>query len=185
MLYESVCRVVKKIRKRTSSTDPFETCRELGILINTPALGDSDDAIKGFYCTERRIRCITVNGSLPLTIQKIVAAHELGHAVLHAKADIKQFHDFGLFDESSIMEKEANLFAAEYLLDDEEVLETLNQDTTFFTAAAKLYVPMELLDFKFRVMKWKGYKLTEPPINARSNFLKDLEMPDDTDYYGE
>lgn len=100
MLYESVCRVVKKIRKRTSATDPFETCRELGIRINTPALGDSDDAIKWFYCTERRIRCITVNGSLPLTIQKIVAAHELGHAVLHAKADIKQFHDFGLFDDN-------------------------------------------------------------------------------------
>ena len=157
----------------------------MGILINTPALGDSDDAIKGFYCTERRIRCITVNGSLPLTIQKIVAAHELGHAVLHAKADIKQFHDFGLFDESSIMEKEANLFAAEYLLDDEEVLETLNQDTTFFTAAAKLYVPMELLDFKFRVMKWKGYKLMEPPINARSNFLKDMVLPDNADYYVE
>lgn len=48
MLYESVCRVVKKIRKRTSSTDPFETCQELGILINTPALGDSDDAINRF-----------------------------------------------------------------------------------------------------------------------------------------
>ena len=59
------------------------------------------------------------------------------------------------------------------------------QETSFFTAAAKLYVPMELLDFKFWVMKWKGYKLTEPPINARSNFLKDMELPDDADYYGE
>ena len=80
------------------------------------------------------------------------------------------------------MEQEANLFAAEYLPDDQAVLETLNSDTTFFAAASELYVPMELLDFKFRVMKWKGYKLMEPPISARSNFLRDMEVPPDADY---
>ena len=99
------------------------------------------------------------------------------------KSGVKAFHDIGLFDESSLTEKEANLFAAEYLLNDEEVLDTLNRDTTFFTAAAKLYVPIELLDFKFRVMKWKGYKLIEPPISARSNFLANMEVPDDADCY--
>ena len=51
------------------------------------------------------------------------------------------------------------------------------------SAAAKLYVPIELLDFKFRVMKWKGYKLIEPPISARSNFLANMEVPDDADCY--
>lgn len=97
--------------------------------------------------------------------QRIIVSHELGHAVLHRKSGVKAFHDIGLFDESSLTEKEANLFAAEYLLDDEKVLNTLNRDTTFFSAAAKLLVPVELLDFKFRVMKWKGYKLIEPPDN--------------------
>ena len=91
------------------------------------------------------------------------------------------FHEVTLFDDSSRYEKDANLFAAEYLLEDDRVLETLNADNTFFSAAAALYVPMELLDFKFRVMKWKGYKLVEPPISARSNFLRDLEVPDDAD----
>lgn len=55
---------------------------------------------------------------------------------------------------------------------------------TFFAAASTLQVPMELLDFKFRVMKWKGYKLVEPPITARNNFLRDVEVPygaDDSD----
>ena len=61
--------------------------------------------------------------------------------------------------------------------------EALNQDTTFFSAASALCVPAELLDFKFRVMKWKGYKMIEPPINARSNFLKDMEVPDNADDY--
>ena len=81
-----------------------------------------------------------------------------------------------------MLEKEANLFAAEFILSDQKVFEVLNRDTTFFSAASALYVPAELMDFKFRLMKWKGYKLIEPPINARSNFLRDIDIPDDTDY---
>ena len=49
-------------------------------------------------------------------------------------------------------------------------------------AAENLYVPMELLDFKFRLMKWKGYKLIEPPITSRSNFLKDMPIPAEYSY---
>ena len=105
--------------------------------------------------------------------------------MLHRHSGIHAFHDIGLFDESSLLEKDANLFAAEYLLRDQDVLETLNRDTTFFSAAAMLRVPAELLDFKFRVLEWKGYKLIEPPISARSNFLANMEVPDDADCYGE
>jgi hypothetical protein len=75
-------------------------------------------------------------------------------------------------DESSQYEKEVNLFAAEFMLEDEAVLDTLNADNT------QLNVPMELLDFKFRVTKWKGFKLVEPPIQTPSNFLHDIEMLD-------
>ena len=81
------------------------------------------------------------------------------------------------------MEREANLFAAEYMMKDDEVLDALNQDTTFFSAAALLRVPMEMLDFKFRLMKWKGFKLMEPPIRARGDFMRSMEVPDDADYY--
>ena len=56
-----------------------------------------------------------------------------------------------------------------------------NNDGTFFTAAAILNVPMELLDFKFRMLKWKGYKLVEPPVTSRSDFLKDVPLPENHD----
>ena len=65
---------------------------------------------------------------------------------------------------------------------DDDVLDVLNRDTTFFSAASQLCVPMELLDFKFRIMKWKGYKLVEPPIMSKSNFLRDMEVPWDEDF---
>lgn len=140
--------------------------------------------IKGFYLQRNRIKTITYNDDLPAVLQRIIVAHEFGHSQLHVKSGVHAFHDVGRFNESNRYEKEANLFAAEFLLDDQQVLDSLNSDTTFFAAASTLQVPMELLDFKFRVMKWKGYKLVEPPITARNNFLRDVEVPygaDDSD----
>ena len=31
---------------------------------------------------------------------------------------------------------------------------------------------VELLDFKFRVMKWKGYMIVDSPVYSQSNWLK-------------
>lgn len=73
------------------------------------------------------------------------------------------------------MEYEANVFAAEFLMEDDDVLEKLNEDISFFGAAASLRVPPELLDFKFRLMKRNGYKLIDPPLMANSDFLKNVE----------
>ena len=38
-------------------------------------------------------------------------------------------------------------------------------------ATTDLYVPAELLDFKFRILKNKGYR-SETPFTAQANFLK-------------
>lgn len=184
MLYEEIVETVEKLKKRFHVDDPFQACRATGIILLPQPLGLSEDSIKGFYLQRNRIKTITYNDDLPAVLQRIIVAHEFGHSQLHVKKGVHAFHDVGMFDESNRYEKEANLFAAEFLLNDEEVLDTLNADNTFFSAAAILQVPMELLDFKFRVMKWKGYKLVEPPITARSNFLRDVEVPygaDDSD----
>jgi hypothetical protein len=41
----------------------------------------------------------------------------------------------------------------------------------FFRAARELYVPPELMDFKFQILKNRGYRL-EAPLNATGDFLK-------------
>ena len=56
-----------------------------------------------------------------------------------------------------------------------QVLAVLNDDMFFFQAAKTLYVPFELLDFKFRILKRRGYKV-ESPIIASGDFLKKLEQ---------
>lgn len=177
MLYDDIVKAVAKVQSRYRGRDPFLLCKEMGIILLPQAFGLDENAIKGFYLQKCRIKTITYNCDLPAVIQRIIVAHELGHARLHVKNGVHAFHDIGLFDESSQFEKEANLFAAEFLLRDEDVLQTLNADKTFFAAAAELSVPIELLDFKFRVMKWKGYKLIEPPITAQNKFLGTLKIP--------
>lgn len=183
MLYAEIVDAVEKIRKHCGEDDPFRLCQALGILLLPHPFGRSDDAIKGFFLQHHRIRTITYNSDLPEVFQRIIIGHEIGHAQLHARSGVRTFHDVGMFDVSSQYEKDANLFAAELLLRDSDVLEALNADSTFFSAASVLRVPIELLDFKFRVMKWKGCKLVEPPITARSNFLRDVEVPYGADDY--
>ena len=181
MSYDKIVEAVKKLKKRYCESDPFRLCKDMGIQLNCTSLGTEDDAIKGFFLEQYHIQTIIVNSDLPYSLQRLILCHEIGHAMLHRKNGICTFHDVSLFDMSGSLEQEANLFAAEFLLDDEEVFQKLNDDFTFFQAAADLNIPMELLDFKFRIMKWKGYKMVEPPISAYGNFLANIEIPQTSD----
>ena len=87
-----------------------------------------------------------------------------------------------VFDDRSIEENEANFFAAELLLEDEEVLECLSEHT-FFETAKMLYVPAALLDYKFSLLHEKG-ELVNSMYIRKADFLKgDLHAYDnDIDY---
>ena len=118
-----------------------------------------------------------INRDLPESIQRIIIAHELGHAVLHSDSAISAFHEFAMFDDTDRMEYEANVFAAEFMLSDDEVMESLEMQMDFFQMARCLYVPPELLDFKLRILQRQGIKINAPYI-AHGDFLKrDLGQP--------
>jgi Zn-dependent peptidase ImmA (M78 family) len=173
MSIEYISNEVKRIRKKYAEKDPFDLCHAMKIELIPTAMGTASKACKGFYLQQSRKQAIVINNDLSEELQRIILSHEIGHAVLHRKeAGIKAFHDFALFDETSVYEYEANIFAADYLMEDSEVLELLNEDISFFGAASQLNVPAELLDFKFRVLKRKGYKVIDPPIKANADFLK-------------
>lgn len=169
----SIVREVENIKNKYDELDPVKLCEDMKISLLYYPMGLFENACKGFYMEQSRKRVIMINSQLDIEIQKIVLVHEIGHAVLHKNLPgVSSFHDFYLFDSTSIYEYQANIFAAEFLLKDSEVLKSLNEDISFFTAASILRVPAELLDFKFRILKKKGYKIIDPPISAGSNFLK-------------
>jgi Zn-dependent peptidase ImmA (M78 family) len=175
MSIEYISGEVRRIMQKYDETDPVRLAKAMGVLLLNEPMGNSPDACKGFYFSQSRTQVITVNSDLPEELRRIILAHELGHAVLHSRAaGTRAFHDFRLFDETSVYEYEANIFAADFLMDDDKVLALLNGDISFFGAAAELGVPPELLDFKFRVLKRKGYKVIDPPIQARGDFLKNI-----------
>lgn len=174
MTIEYICRSVKKLMDFYEQRDPFELAQEMGVIVLLEPMGSSEDSCKGFFLYQSRQRVIVVNSDLPYHIQRIILAHEIGHSVLHKDiAKFRAFNDFALYSSASQCEYEANIFAAEYLLEDSSVLEALNEDDFFFSTAKNLNVPAELLDFKFRILKHKGYKL-KSPIFSKSTFLKHI-----------
>ena len=172
--YDYITGEVRRLRREYEETDPDRLCRLMGVLVidhdSEMKLGD----FKGLSVYRHSISVILLNSKLSEGLRKIVLAHEIGHLVLHKElAAIRGFHDFDLFGMNDQCEHEANVFAAELLLDDDVVLDALNDDMTFFGAAKTLCVPPELLDFKFRVLKHQGYKI-RPIMIANSRFLKHI-----------
>jgi len=167
---EYISRLVHDLTKKHDTRCPYKLCAALGIKIRYKDLGTD---VKAYYYYQSRIRNIVLNNKISEIVQRILVAHELGHDRLHQDiAMLKGFQEIELFDRALPTEYEANLFAAELLIDDDELLDLLNDENiSFFGVAGELYVPADLLDFKFRVLKHKGYRINAPYI-ANSNFLK-------------
>ena len=165
-----ISRVANSLSYKYQTRDPYQLCDSLGVRIRLKDLGTD---IKAFYFYQSRIRNIVLNYRVTEDLRRVLVAHELGHDRLHKKiAILKDLREIAFCDLAQPMEYEANLFAAELLIDDKELLALLNQyDQSFFNIAAELYVPAALLDFKLRVLKHKGYNIKAPYI-ANGDFLK-------------
>lgn len=163
--------VVEQLIKKYDTRNPYELCDALGVRVRLKDLGTD---IKAYYFYQSRIKNIVLNSRVSGEVQRILVAHELGHDRLHREiAMMKGFQEIELFDKALPTEYEANIFAAELLIDDKVLFDLLNdQDKSFFGAAKELYVPAALLDFKFRVLKHKGYRI-EAPYIAHGDFLKE------------
>ena len=156
--------------KKYKTRNPFELADYLNINVLYRPLGN----LKGLYIYSRRSRYISINNSLDKHFQRIVCTHEIGHDRFHrhlAKIN-PQAQQLISYDVSSKPEREANIFTAEILLPDDDVIQMLNnEDMNFFRIAKEFEVLPELLDFKFQILKYKGYRL-ESQLNPLGNFLK-------------
>ena len=61
-------------------------------------------------------------------------------------------------------------------LDTEETMQILTEQNSFFVTASILEVPPEILDFKWRMLKYYGYLSGQSPISINSDCLKKLQL---------
>lgn len=177
MRAEMIKREVARLKSKYHTSSTREVCDAMGIRISRQSMGTSAGSCKGFFLIHSRRKIAVINHDLEMPVQEVILAHELAHCVLHADSRIRAFHEVSYLDETDSLEREANIFAAEFLVDDGELFEVLQQDQDFFAVASTLQVPPELLDFKLRLLNQQGHQVQAPYI-AKADFLRrDLHQP--------
>jgi Zn-dependent peptidase ImmA (M78 family) len=101
--------------------------------------GCAPDHIGGFYTRIFEYPYVVINSEKPWPWQRAIAAHELGHALLHN--DGHTFLATSNFVTRSKIEHEANLFAATLLIGDEKP----EHDESIYDFARRMYVPIEFI----------------------------------------
>jgi Zn-dependent peptidase ImmA (M78 family) len=160
---------IQKLKHKFNTSNPLELIKDLKInLWLRSGLGD----LKGFYNATHHQRYIVINADLNKRDRIMVAAHELGHDRLHQHmARISPLKDFMLYDMTSRTEYQANLFASELLIADEEVEECISQDMDYFGLCGAVGFNPQLVTFKLYGMMQRGYKINLPET-PNSMFLK-------------
>ena len=154
--------------KKYGTRDPFELAEAVGAQV---IRWDGFSRLKGMYRVILRNRYIFVSSSLSEYMAQIVCAHELGHDRLHrdmATGDI--FGGNSLFDLSSRPEYEANMFAAELLISDADILPLIGERYSAEEIAAKLGTDVNLVALKVEALSDAGYQLNS--IDGENDFLR-------------
>ena len=153
------------LAERFCTRDPFEIADALGIILRRKNLG----SLQGLYFLAEDQPYILINERLCAEKQRMICAHELGHDQLHRSLCDAVFSEHTLFDRSGKPEIEANLFAADLLLRDEDVLSALSENPDLASFASTLDVYPEFLLFKLKSMNSRGYDLLIPQ-ECRNSF---------------
>lgn len=162
----SIVDKANKIVRKVGSRDPEDIADQLGIVIMSVPFSRQ----KGVYKVIERNRFIFIKEDLCPEMRKIVLLHEIGHDVLH-RDENKTFQEFNVFDmESNRMEYEANSFAAEVALPDEEILEYIYQGCDIETIAKYMNSDINLVALKVDNLNKRGYSFRQQ--DSKSDFLK-------------
>lgn len=116
--------LAESIVRKYHTRNPFEIIKERNAILVYAPLVD----VRGFYQYFQRNHLIYIDENLPETEKTFVCAHELGHMLMHKKANAVYMDTKTCFNTNKY-EIEANTFAAELLIPDETIIENCNLTT--------------------------------------------------------
>lgn len=155
-----------RIVKAAGSREPELISDHLGIIIMPVDFTKQ----KGVYKEIERNRFIFIKKDLCPEMHRIVLLHEIGHAVLH-RNEAKLFSDLNVFGvKNDRMEYEANCFAAEVALPNDEVLNYIQEGFNAEEIAKAMNTDINLVAMKAANLNRKGYSFHLQ--DSRSDFLK-------------
>ena len=112
----SVRDIVTMLAKKHKTRNPFEIIKGMNVIVLFVPLVD----VRGFYQYFQRNNIIYINENLSESEKIFVCAHELGHMLMHKKANCLYMDTHTNFNTNKY-ELEANKFAMELLLPDAEL----------------------------------------------------------------
>lgn len=163
----------RRLIRKYGTRDPFTIAEEEGVNL---LFRNDFKRQKGAFMILERNSFIFINAKLSDEMQKLVCAHELGHALLHRELGKQDggLLEFEIFDIRSQCEYDANVFSATLLLDDQEVLEASRDGYDIVQVAKMMDTNVNLLLLKMTEMNKQGYKFRVPYAPPRA-FLGTIE----------
>ena len=171
-MYTPTSEIVKKANKlvkRCGTRDPYRIAEDIGIEI----IPCNFSRQRGAYKVIKRNRFVFINENLTPTSARIVLLHELGHDALHRAeaARVGGFKEFNIFNMAdSRMEYEANVFASQIELEDEEFLDYCSRGYDTQQIAMAMHSDINLIALKADTLISQGYRLSRQ--EHRSDFLR-------------
>ena len=164
-----IVRKANHLVKECGTRDPNRIARELGIEV----MPCDFKRQKGAYKVILRNRFIFIKQDLHPVMSNIVMLHEIGHDILHQSEAIAAggFKEFNIFNMHDIrMEYEANIFASQVALDDDEFLELCEKGYDIQQIARALHSDINLVALKSDTLISQGYRLRQQ--EHTNDFLK-------------
>lgn len=164
-IYDETQKLIRKYKTR----DPFKIMDDMHIIVGETS---SFQKLKGFCFMSCKTIYVQISSFLSEEEKQIVAAHELGHIILH-KTQLKMapMKDDTLYNMQDNTEYQANLFAADLLLSDADIADMAhNEDLDYFSLCGTLNSTPELMSFKLYSLTKRG-QAYHMPMEIQSNFL--------------
>lgn len=168
MISKQASTLPRRLIRRYRSSDPFELADALNITVLER--GDFKRQ-KGAFKVILNNNFIFINANMSDEMNRLVCAHELGHALLHRFLGKTQagLMEFELFNITDTTEYEANLFAANLLLDEDAIGSLIQDGYDVVQIARSLGTNVNLLLLKLQQMNDDNH-LRLPDMPNR-NFL--------------
>lgn len=137
-------KLVQQLVSQYGTRDPYIIAEKLGIIL----VYKPYKSTQGYYAQILGQQFIVINSNLSKATQRIVLAHELGHACLHPNYNMAFIEEQTLFP-LGYYDSESSIFAAELLLADE--IYDKHKDFSVKQLAGMLSVPPILIEIKLNM----------------------------------